>query len=128
MKAALQGVAKHDFVFPGDEVKKVASCGRSYGPYEYYLSGTEPVTPCGNAHPLKQAEYGGIGKSNESTDLPPAPTFSPEPTAPPVDPTQPPNSVGDGTNYVPLESPAPESPAPAESPHPLRQTQDRLHG
>jgi penicillin-binding protein 1A len=121
MKDALQGVAKHDFVFPGDEVKKVASCGRGYGPYEYYLAGTEPVTPCGEAHPLKQAAgFEGLNKSNDSTDLPPAPTFSPQPTAPPVDPTQPPNSVGDGTNYVPLESPAPESPAPAVTAQPKR--------
>ena len=118
MKAALQGVAKHDFVFPGDEVKKVASCGRGYGPYEYYLAGTEPVTPCGDARPLKQTGSEAVNKGADSSDLPPAPTFSPEPTAPPVDPTQPPNSVGDGTNYVPLESPAPESPAPGATAQP----------
>lgn len=111
MKGALEKVAKHDFVFPGDEVKKVASCGRSYGPYEYYLAGTEPLSPCGQPQNAKTAGYTGVGKSNNSDDLPPAPTFSPLPTAPPVDPTQPPNSVGDGTNYVPLDSPAPQGTA-----------------
>lgn len=108
MKGALKNVAKHDFVFPGEEVKKIASCGRSYGQYEYYLSGTEPLSPCGRPQTPKQAIFGGpVGKSNSSDDLPPPPTFSPPPTAPPVDPTQPPDTVGDGSNYVPLDSPAP---------------------
>ncbi len=115
MKAALQGVPKHDFVFPGDEVKKIASCGRSYGPWEYYLNGTEPLSPCGEPQTPKLNSFGeGVGLSNDSASLPPAPTFSPEPTAPPVDPTQPPDTVGDGTNYVPLDS----SPVPAASPGP----------
>ena len=113
MKNALVNVAKHDFVFPGDEVKKIASCGRSYGPWEYYLNGTEPLTPCGTPQAPKQNGFGGgVGLSNNSESLPPAPTFSPEPTAPPVDPTQPPDTVGDGTNYVPLDSPIPSSPVP----------------
>ena len=119
MKDALVNVAKHDFVFPGDEVKKMASCGRSYGPWEYYLNGTEPLTPCGPAQTSKNTYGEGLGLSNNSANLPPAPTFSPEPTAPPVDPTQPPNSVGDGTNYIPLDSPAPsDSPSPADTPTP----------
>jgi penicillin-binding protein 1A len=111
MKGALQNVAKHDFVYPGDEVKKVASCGDGYGPYEYYLSGTEPLTRCGRPQGPPPGAFGGpLGLSNNSANLPPAPTFSPEPTAPPppvADPTQPPDTVGDGTNYVPLDSPAP---------------------
>jgi penicillin-binding protein 1A len=116
MKGALEGVAKHDFVFPGDEVKKIASCGRSYGPYEYYLNGTEPLTPCGEPQVPRPNAFGGpIGLSNGSQSMPPAPTFSPQPTAPPVDPTQPPNSVGDGTNYLPLASPSPV-PSPTPSP------------
>ena len=114
MKGALVNVAKHDFVFPGDEVKKVASCGGGYGPYEYYLAGTEPSTPCGRPQPLKQAAAvtGPVGISNSSASMPPAPTYSPLPTAPPVETTQPPESVGDGQNYVPLDSPAPTSSAP----------------
>lgn len=109
MKGALVNVAKHDFVFPGDEVKKVASCGGGYGPYEYYLDGTQPVTPCGRPQMLKHDNAFGqpVGTSNTSTDMPPAPTYSPEPTAPPVTTTPPPDSVGDGENYIPLDSPAP---------------------
>ena len=110
MKGALQNVAKHDFIFPGDEVKKIASCGGGYGPFEYYLSGTEPLTPCGRPQAPQPNAFGGpVGLSNENASMPPAPTFSPEPSAPPppADATQPPDSVGDGTNYVPLDSPAP---------------------
>jgi penicillin-binding protein 1A len=112
MKGALVNVAKHDFVYPGDEVKKMASCGDGYGPFEYYLDGTEPLRPCG---PPQAPPPGAIGDVSNSAaqNMPPAPTFSPQPTAPPppVDPTQPPDSIGDGTNYVPLDSPSP-SPAP----------------
>lgn len=109
MKGALQNVAKHDFVFPGDEVKKLASCGGGYGKYEYYLSGTEPLTPCGTPQVPKQVGAFGqpVGKSNGSADMPPAPTYSPQPSAPPVTTTQPPDAVGDGQNYVPLDSPSP---------------------
>jgi penicillin-binding protein 1A len=119
MKGALKNVAKHDFVFPGDEVKKVASCGGGYGKYEYYLTGTEPMTPCGTPQVAKH--YGAFGQpvglSNGSASMPPAPTFSPEPTAPPVTTTQPPNAVGDGENYIPLDSP---SPAPEASTQPRK--------
>jgi len=110
MKAALQNVAKHDFVYPGDEVKKVASCGDGYGKYEYYLNGTEPLTPCGRPQPPPADVFGRpVGLSNNSASMPPAPTFSPQPTAPPP-PTaapQPPDTMGDGTNYMPLDSPSP---------------------
>jgi penicillin-binding protein 1A len=124
MKGALVNVAKHDFVFPGDEVKKVASCGGGYGPYEYYLAGTEPATPCGRPQTLKQVGAFGqpIGQSNDSASMPPAPTFAPEPTAPPVVTTPPPDTVGDGQNYVPLDSPSPaaQSPAPEGTTPPKR--------
>jgi penicillin-binding protein 1A len=113
MKAALVHVAKHDFVFPGDEVKKVASCGDGYGKFEYYLSGTEPLTPCGRPQGPPPGAFGGIGMSNNYASMPPAPTFSPEPTAPPPPPeaSQPPDTMGDGTDYVPLDSPSPEATA-----------------
>jgi penicillin-binding protein 1A len=119
MKGALEGVAKHDFVFPGDEVKKMASCGGGYGRYEYYLAGTEPSTPCGRPQAPKQVGAFGqpIGMSNNSASMPPAPTYSPEPTAPPVTTTPPPDSVGDGQNYIPLASP---SPAAQGTAHPHR--------
>jgi len=92
MEAALKNVAKHDFIFPGDEVKKVASCGGGYGPYEYFLSGTEPITPCGHPRPLpSQAAAAAVAAPGVQVivpaNMPPAPTFSPEPTAPPPDPT-----------------------------------------
>ncbi len=114
MRGALAKVAKHEFVFPGDEVKKVASCGGGYGPFEYYLSGTEPLSPCGRAPAVKSAYaepqiYSNSNNRSNGVNLPPAPTFSPLPTAPPPPPmpTQPPDSVGDGTTYVPLGSPSP---------------------
>lgn len=109
MKGALVNVAKHDFVFPGDEVKKVASCGGGYGRYEYFLAGTEPATPCGRPQTPKRLNAFGqpVGMSNDSASMPPAPTYSPQPTAPPVTTTPPPDSVGDGQNYIPLDSPAP---------------------
>ncbi len=117
MKGALQNVAKHDFVFPGDEVKKIASCGGGYGKYNYYLDGTEPATPCGTPQTPKQVGAFGqpLGLSNDSASMPPAPTYSPEPTAPPVTTTEPPDSIGDGQNYIPLDSPA-----PAQTPQPRR--------
>lgn len=113
MKGALENVAKHDFVFPGDEVVKVASCGGGYGPYEYYLQGTQPSTPCGRAQVAKQYNAFGqpVGLSNNSASMPPAPTFSPPPSAPPVTTTQPPDTVGDGQNYIPLDSPSPAATA-----------------
>jgi len=114
MKDALQNVAKHDFVYPGDEVKKIASCGRGYGAYEYYLSGTEPLSPCGRPQaPQPNTFAGPLGLSNNSASMPPAPTFSPEPTAPPppLEATQPPEGAGDGTNDVPLDSPSPSGTA-----------------
>lgn len=89
MQAALRNVAKHDFVFPGDEVKKVASCGGGYGAYEYYLAGTEPSTPCGSARPqaAQALLIGGSNAQSGGRNMPPAPTFSPEPTPAPPDPT-----------------------------------------
>jgi penicillin-binding protein 1A len=109
MKGALQNVAKHDFVFPGDEVKKMASCGRGYGPYEYYLAGTEPTTPCGAAHVPKQVGAFGqpIRQSDASASMPPAPTFSPEPSAPPVVTTPAPDAADNAQNYIPYDSPSP---------------------
>lgn len=111
MKAALVHVAKHDFVFPGDEVKKVASC-EPWHKFDYYLNGTQPATPCGPANLSQAGLYGGVNVANGNASMPPAPTFSPGPTAPPLDATPPPDSVGDGTTYVPLDSPAPSPSVP----------------
>jgi penicillin-binding protein 1A len=110
MKGALVGVAKHDFVFPGGEVKKVASCRGGMGAYEYYLIGTEPLTACGAPQsPPPNFVPGETTTVQVDPSQQPLPTLAPEPpqTPLPAEATQPPNTVGDGTNYVPLDSPAP---------------------
>jgi penicillin-binding protein 1A len=103
MKAVLAGVPKHDFVMPADQVVKVASCaGGTY----YYLIGTQPADSCGYV------------TTSADTDTQQAAPASPLPSAPrTVAPngTQPPNSVGDGTNYVPL-APATPAATPAVAP------------
>jgi membrane peptidoglycan carboxypeptidase len=45
MRAALAHVAKHEFAYPGSEVRKLAYCGASKK-YEYFLEGTEPKSSC----------------------------------------------------------------------------------
>ena len=113
MKAALLGVPKHDFPFPSDEVVKVARCSQSG--YEYYLNGTQPTSGCGYKS-LSAAAASTIAPNGIIPNANPTPTVDP---AASTDPTQPPNSVGDGTNSMPLDpslaSPAPASPAPAAS-------------
>ena len=61
MRGALDKVAKHDFAFPSDEVKKVASCHNTYEEFDYYLVGTEPVSPCGS--PKRPAGLGPLGEA-----------------------------------------------------------------
>ncbi len=92
MQAALINVAKHDFIFPDGEVAKVASCGGGYGAYEYFLSGTEPISRCGRARPRPSqspaaAAAAAVVPVIVPNNMPPAPTFSPEPTAAPPDST-----------------------------------------
>ena len=53
MKAALTGTPPHDFPVPADEVAKEAACG---GGHEYYLKGTEPLTPCGSTYAERDAQ------------------------------------------------------------------------
>jgi penicillin-binding protein 1A len=104
MKAALAGVAKHDFTMPADQVIRVASCS---GRPDLYLIGTQPSS-------------GGCGTLNEAAQDPA--TDAPAPTdAPTLAPNQtpPPNSVSDGTHYIPLASSAP-SPSPRPTAHPKR--------
>ncbi len=107
MKAALAMTPKHDFTFPTDQVVKLA-CG---GAPEYYLNGTQPVS-CGY-HGYDQAAQNTPPPVDRSMASPPATLDTPAAvdtsgaadTAAP-DATPPPNSVGDGKNYVPLDSPA----------------------
>jgi penicillin-binding protein 1A len=46
MKSALATTPKHDFVFPGGEVRRVTLCGS--GQPEVFLAGTEPAHVCGD--------------------------------------------------------------------------------
>ncbi len=125
MRGALKHVAKHEFVYPGEEVKKVASCGGGYGKYEYYLTGTEPMTPCGPAKTALREERNSNGvfsyrtnSQSAGTNMPPAPTFSPLPTAPPPPPpptmapenaVEPAGEGTNGTNYAPAPAPSPSA-------------------
>ena len=100
MKAALAFTPKHDFTIPTDEVVKLA-CG---GAPEYYLNGTQPES-CGYHNYAAQETAAPLDQDLQS---PAADIDSPAPAdTPAADPTQPPNSVGDGTNYVPLGSAEP---------------------
>jgi len=99
MKQALSGVAKHDFTMPADQVVRVASCS---GRVDYYLIGTQPTT-------------GGCETRVQTAQDPTSATSAPAATDPPpgAPSTPPPDSVGDGTHYIRLDSP---SPAPAAKP------------
>ncbi len=117
MKAALAMTPKHDFSFPIDEVVKARL--RRWRP-EYYLNGTEPVS-CGYRG-YDQAAQGTPQPVDRSMATPPATLDTPaavdtsgagDTLAP--DATQPPNTVGDGKNYVPLDSAQ-----PASTPRPKR--------
>jgi penicillin-binding protein 1A len=101
MKAALNGVAKHDFTMPADQVVRLAGCSSGY---EYYLISTAPTSGCGTR----------VDTAQDPADATEAPATDP-PTAAAA--TPPPNSVGDGTHYIPLDSP---SPSARPSAHPLR--------
>ncbi|MDQ6823125.1 MAG: PBP1A family penicillin-binding protein [Candidatus Eremiobacteraeota bacterium] len=86
MRAALEKVNKHEFKFPADEVKKLASCHNSYEGFDYYLIGTEPVSPCGalprpspGIGALGAAGGGGIATPGANATLIPLPTLAPEP-------------------------------------------------
>jgi len=112
MKAALVNVAKHDFPFPADQVTRVAGCSR--GGYEYYVNGTQPVSGCGTS--------AGYQAAAAATDVPvdavvPSKAPSAAPSAAAL--TPPPDSVGDGEHFVPLDPPSTAaSAAPAASPKP----------
>ena len=62
MKAALAKTPKHEFTFPGSEVRKVAYCGQPKK-FEYFLDGTEPLGSCASA--------GYFGRRHARIDAPP---------------------------------------------------------
>ena len=53
MRAALANVAKHDFVYPSTEVRKIAACGYA-NRYEYFVEGTEPSARCATGSGLAE--------------------------------------------------------------------------
>lgn len=83
MRGALDKIAKHDFKFPSDEVKKVASCHNSYERFDYYLVGTEPVSPCGSPQRSQKGlgrlgeAAGGIATPDANATVIPLPTLAP---------------------------------------------------
>jgi len=116
MKAALAKIPKHDFPFPADQVTRAAGCN---GGYEYYVNGTQPVSGCGST-----SRYQAASEVTASPADAIAPSAAPSTTAASAIATPPPDSVGDGTHYLPLDSPsAAASVAPsaaAASPKPRR--------
>jgi penicillin-binding protein 1A len=48
MRAALANVPKHEFVYPSNEVHKLAYCGQPKK-FEYFLDGTQPRAACASA-------------------------------------------------------------------------------
>jgi penicillin-binding protein 1A len=84
MKAALTGTSPHDFPVPADEVAKTSACG---GGYEYYLKGTEPLSPCGRTYAEQDAQpYATLAPY---ASLAPEPSLPPQPTLPPTEPPPP---------------------------------------
>lgn len=103
MKAALAKTPPRDFVLPAGDVHKVTLCGT--GRSEVFVAGTEPDCICGNGEPPPVAAKG-------------APKAQPSASATPG-PNGPPDSIGDGTNFESLGSPAPAgTPAAATAPAP----------
>jgi penicillin-binding protein 1A len=83
MKAALSGTPPHDFPVPADEVAKTSACGHGY---EYYLKGTEPLSPCGTYADQNAQPYATLAPY---ASLAPEPTLPPQPTLPPTEPPPP---------------------------------------
>ncbi len=110
MKAALAGVPPHDFVMPQNEVRRIGGCG---APVDYVLAQFASPSPCdqsGTFTPIPAADTSLVPSSPSPS---PAASATVAPSA-----TPPPNSAGDGQNFVTLDaSPAAASP-PAASPPP----------
>jgi len=110
MKAALEGTKPRDFVPPADEVTRATTCGGT----EWYLKGTEPQS-------CSRAQSRLANDTYDQYDQYYVPASAP--TLPPTNATPPPDSVGDGSNYVPLDTPTPQPTAtPAITPTPVPAT------
>ncbi len=104
MRAALAKTPKHDFVFPSDQVVKLTDCR---GKTEYYLSGTQPST--GDCIHRIATPAAAPSDANANASASPVETVAPQGT-------QPPDTVGDGTHYVPLGPSAAPQATPTASP------------
>jgi len=93
MKTALAQTPKHDFTLPAGEVRKVTLC--STGRPEVFIMGTEPARICGN---------GETPAPRPKTTTAPAAAASAAIATPQPVPTDPPDSVGDGTVFKSLQS------------------------
>jgi penicillin-binding protein 1A len=112
MKRALEKTKPHDFVLPVGEVRKLKLCGT--GKDEVFLTGTEPRT-CGEADDTTPSPARRHRHAYAPAPLAPAGPVAHAvvpPTPPTIVPlTPPPNSVGDGQAFVPLD-PAPPTTRP----------------
>ncbi|MGD1065957.1 MAG: PBP1A family penicillin-binding protein [Vulcanimicrobiaceae bacterium] len=107
MKAALAHTPKHDFAFPGGEVKKVRMCGT--GKVEVFLTGTEPANMC--TLPLETSKPEALPSSSVHAAVPTAPVPAPKPVAKAAPAAPQVDSVGDGQASVPI-GPADATPPP----------------
>ncbi|MDQ6930304.1 MAG: PBP1A family penicillin-binding protein [Candidatus Eremiobacteraeota bacterium] len=116
MRAALEGVPKHEFPFPAGEVVKLARCGTGKLGGEYYLNGTEPISSCGGPA-ASNVDVNAFQVPAAATLPSPGAAATSAPAAPvqTVKPgrAQPPNTVGDGTTFENLDN----STAPPKSKH-----------
>ncbi|HEX3549865.1 MAG TPA: PBP1A family penicillin-binding protein [Candidatus Elarobacter sp.] len=119
MKQALKNVKPHDFVLPVGEVHKVRLCGT--GKDEVFLTGTEPQRTCGTPDDSDGSTTSTRRHRRAAAPVPyaPVPPIAAEPRTPPsIAPlTPPPDSVGDGDQFVRLDD-ATAPPMPQKPPRP----------
>jgi membrane peptidoglycan carboxypeptidase len=112
MKKALEKTKPHDFVMPIGEVHKLKLCGT--GKDEVFVAGTEPVHTCGEADDTASPAPYYHHRRHAAVPVPAAAAIAhvaQGPRTPPtiVPLTPPPDVIGDGQTFVPLDAP----PAPA---------------
>jgi len=113
MKKALANVKPHDFVLPVGEVHKVRLCGT--GKDEVFLAGTEPARTCGTPDDSTVPATRHRRRAAAPVPLAPVPIANAAiPRTPPtiVPLTPPPDTIGDGRTFVPLDGDPTSAPAP----------------
>jgi penicillin-binding protein 1A len=115
MKAALQGVPKHDFSYPANELRKLAYCGKSRK-FEYFLEGTEPFAPCASPGYAGRAAASALDAppvgAEPVVEAPPNPTS--RPATAPVAPSPARPAANGGTKVPPAAPPAADDATPVE--------------